>query len=47
MKIKTILLFTFIGMLSGFAQNSRLNNANKKYDKYAYIDAIEIGRAHV
>ena len=42
MKIKTILLFTFIGMLSGFAQNSRLNNANKKYDKYAYIDAIAV-----
>ncbi len=29
-------------MFTGFAQTSKLNSADKKYEKYSYIDAIEI-----
>ena len=28
--------------IGAFAQGSKLNKADKKYDKYSYIDAIEI-----
>jgi outer membrane protein OmpA-like peptidoglycan-associated protein/tetratricopeptide (TPR) repeat protein len=42
MKIKiTILLFISI-ISSVFSQKVKLDNANKEYDNYAYIDAIEI-----
>ena len=39
-KIFTLLFIGFC--LIGFAHNSKLRNANKKYDNYSYIDAIEI-----
>ena len=39
-------LYTLVFVLSitfgVFAQGSKLNKADKKYDKYSYIDAIEI-----
>ncbi len=39
-------LYTLVFVLSitigAFAQGSKLNKADKKYDKYSYIDAIEI-----
>jgi hypothetical protein len=28
--------------IGAFGQSSKLNKADKKYDKYSYIDAIEI-----
>ena len=31
-----------IKAIGAFAQGSKLNKADKKYDKYSYIDAIEI-----
>lgn len=41
--MKKIFTLLFIGFcLIGFAQNSKLRNANKKYENYSYIDAIEI-----
>ena len=42
--MKTIysILFTLIFCLGSFSQISKLAKADKKYDKYSYIDAIEI-----
>ncbi len=42
MKKIVILLFVFIGTTVSFAQKARINNADKKYDHYAYIDAIKV-----
>ncbi|UWY27796.1 OmpA family protein [Flavobacterium sp. TR2] len=43
MKNYTLLLITIIGAFSfsSYAQQSKINNADKKYDGYAYIDAIK------
>ena len=42
--MKTIysILFTLIFCLGSFGQISKLAKADKKYDKYSYVDAIEI-----
>src|SRR5882672_5159265 len=42
MKIKTLLLITLFSIGNIHAQIGRMSNADKKYDKYAYIDAIEV-----
>lgn len=42
MKIKAILLITFLSIGSVYSQIGRLATADRKYDKYAYIDAIEV-----
>ncbi|MGX7666416.1 OmpA family protein [Flavobacterium pedocola] len=42
MKIKAIILLTFLSIGSAYAQLGRMATADRKYDKYAYIDAIEI-----
>ncbi|WP_343707090.1 OmpA family protein [Flavobacterium sp.] len=43
MKNYTLLLITIIGAFSfsSYAQQSKINNADKKYDGYAYVDAIK------
>ncbi|MET3025869.1 OmpA family protein [Flavobacterium sp. UW10123] len=43
MKNYTLLLLTIIGAFSfsSYAQQSKINNADKKYDGYAYVDAIK------
>ena len=41
--MKAIYSILLVGlMFTGFAQTSKLNSADKKYEKYSYIDAIEI-----
>jgi outer membrane protein OmpA-like peptidoglycan-associated protein/tetratricopeptide (TPR) repeat protein len=43
MKIKAILLITFLSIGNIlYSQIGRMATADKKYDKYAYIDAIEV-----
>ena len=42
MKLRIILVITLISTASLFAQKTQVNRADKKYDKFAYIDAIEI-----
>ena len=42
MKIKVILLVLVLSISSSFAQKSRLAAADKKFDDFAYIDAIAI-----
>lgn len=42
MKIKVLLLMTFLSFGSVYSQLGRMTTADKKYDRYAYIDAIEI-----
>jgi len=44
MKNYTLLFVTIIGAFSFscYAQQSKINSADKKYDKYAYVDAIKI-----
>jgi outer membrane protein OmpA-like peptidoglycan-associated protein/tetratricopeptide (TPR) repeat protein len=43
MKKYTLLFFTIIGAFSfsSYAQQSKINAADKKYDSYAYVDAIK------
>jgi outer membrane protein OmpA-like peptidoglycan-associated protein/tetratricopeptide (TPR) repeat protein len=43
MKNYTLLFFTIIGAFSfsSYAQQSKINAADKKYDSYAYVDAIK------
>lgn len=41
-KVLIILLLANLGAWSGYAQKAALKKAEKKYDTYAYIDAIEI-----
>lgn len=43
MKNYTLLLLTIIGAFSfsSYGQQSKINNADKKYDGYAYVDAIK------
>ena len=42
MKTLYTLVFVLSITIGAFAQGSKLNKADKKYDKYSYIDAIEI-----
>ena len=42
MKTLYTLVFVLSITIGAFAQVSKLNKADKKYDKYSYIDAIEI-----
>lgn len=42
MKTLHTLVFVLSITIGAFAQGSKLNKADKKYDKYSYIDAIEI-----
>nr|WP_294936763.1 OmpA family protein [uncultured Flavobacterium sp.] len=42
MKIKLLLLVTFLSFGTMYSQLGRMARADKKYDRYAYIDAIEI-----
>ena len=42
MKTLYTLVFVLSITVGAFGQGSKLNKADKKYDKYSYIDAIEI-----
>ncbi|WP_291135455.1 OmpA family protein [Flavobacterium sp. UBA7663] len=42
MKTLYTLVFVLSITIGAFAQGSKLNKADKKYDKYSYIDAIEV-----
>ena len=42
MKTLYTLVFVLSITIGAFGQGSKLNKADKKYDKYSYIDAIEI-----
>lgn len=41
MKNYTLLCFIILNVFYGFCQESKLNLADKKYDSYAYVDAIK------
>jgi hypothetical protein len=42
MKTLYTLIFVLSITIGAFGQESKLNKADKKYDKYSYIDAIKI-----
>lgn len=42
MKIKVILIMLMLSISFSYAQKAKLASADRKYDQYAYIDAIEI-----